>query len=709
MRRLFPLRRALLAFAAAAFMAPGAADAALSCGPGAQTLDWDSAGVGWTAGALSGSYTVGGETLGVAFTGDTNRLINIFGQQTPFKSVDVTGGLSPAQQNLLFVVNYTNTSETLTLTITAGTLGQGVGEIEFTLFDVDTDRATAPFNFQDRITVTGTLGGVSVGNPTFTTSVSNTAAGNVATGINASANNSADANLTIKYSTAVDRIVIVYQAGPNSIADPAQQGMGLHDIGFCPANADYGDAPAGYGAPAHKIVAGVALGAGAPDAEIAAQPNAGASGDDNAGTDDENGVVLPILTQTLAASVTATVQGAGGFLQAWFDWNGDGDFADAGEQVATNLQDNGVGDTNAAAGAITFLVTPPATATTATTYARFRWSTTSGLGSTGLATNGEVEDYAVTIGPFPPPAFCAAGQLLVNQSGNATAVVTGTGVVNATRAVGALSAAGTSPPDPVSAEIDDTGDTLILDLGVMAPQYSTIVLSAGRDGGNQGNTARVTIEASADNVSYTSLGTYGTAVATYPSAAQDVLERSNVLLLTQGTRYLRFRTQDGDDIFIDGVQYSQVCLASATLTALKTVAVYDPGAAGLFAIPGNDVVYTIAVTNAGTGPADSNSVFIVDTLPAEIEFFNGDMDGAGPATGAAYFTQSAGAGLSFTLATDLRYSNAALRPASLAACTYAPVAGYDPAVRHVCFNPKGAMAAGDPDPTFSVQFRARIK
>jgi len=702
------LRRRLLALAAAALLAPGAANAALSCGTGASTLDWDQGAVGWTAGALSGSYTVGGEPMGVAFTGATNRLINIFSQQTPFKSIDVTGGLVPAQQNLLFVVNYTNTGETLTLTITAGTPGQGVGEIEFTLFDVDTDRAAAPFNFQDRITVTGTLGGVGVGNPTFTTSVSNTAAGNVATGVNASANDSGDANLTIKFSTAVDQIVIVYQAGPNSIADPAQQGMGLHDIGFCPVNTDYGDAPAAYGAPAHKIVAGVALGAGAPDAEIAAQPGAGANGDDTAGTDDENGAAIPALVRSIASTVSATVQGAGGFLQAWFDWNGDGDFADAGEQAATNLQDGGVGDTNAAAGAISFVVTPPGTATTSGTFARFRWSTTSGLGPTGGAANGEVEDYAVTVSATAPPS-CPAGQLLINQVGNATAALVGTGVANSANALGALSPAGTTPPDAASAEINDTTDTLTLDLGALVPQNATITLSAARDGGMQGNSARLTIEFSPDNVTYMAGGTYGTAVATYPSLAQDVLERNGVLVASGGARYVRFRTVDGDDIFVDGVEYAQVCIASATLTAQKTVAVYDPSSAGLFAIPGNDVVYTIAVANAGTGAADANSVFIVDTLPAEIEFFNGDMDGAGPATGAAFFTQSGGAGLTFTLATDLLYSNAALRPASLAACTYAPIAGYDPAVRHVCFNPKGAMAAGDPDPAFSVQFRARIK
>jgi len=703
------ITRAIAAILAAAACALAPARAAVSCAAGAQVLDWDSGSVTWPTGSLSNSYTVGLDTIGIAFTGNTNRLLNIFSGQTPYKSVDLTGGLVPTQQNLLFVANFVNTSEQLTLTINAGTAGQGVAEIEFTLFDLDTDQATPPFQFQDQIVVTGTLGGVSVGAPTFTTSSANTASGNIATGLADSANNAGNGNLTIKFATPVDRIVIVYRPGPNSIADPAQQGMSLHDITFCPVNVDYGDAPAGYGAPAHRIVSGVALGSGAPDQETAQQFSAGANGDDLNGVDDENGVTIGALTQSLSGLVTAVVQGAGGFLQAWFDWNGDGDFADAGEQAATNLQDNGVGDTNPAAGTISFLATPPLTATTSQTYARFRWSTTSGLAaSSGAAANGEVEDYAITISSYPPPASCPAGMQLIAQTGNAVSVVTGTGVVNASRALGALAAAGTSPPDPSSAEIDDTADTLVLDLGVLTPQFGSIILSSARDGGGQGNTARVTIELSADNVSYSTIGTYGASPATFVSTTQDVLERNSIIVPSGGARYIRLRTVDGDDIFIDGVQYSQACIAAASLTAIKSVAVHDPSGAGLFATPGRDMVYTITVMNSGSGQADADSVFIVDTLPTQVEFYNADFDGAGPVVGPVEFTQT-GAGLTFASGADLRFSSAAAPPANFASCTYAAAAGYDPAVRHVCFNPKGAMLSGSPTPTFSVRFRTRIK
>lgn len=156
---------------------------------------------------------------------------------------------------------------------------------------------------------------------------------------------------------------------------------------------DYSDAPASYGTPSHTIVTGIQLGTIAPDSEVAAQPNAAANGDGA----DEDGITLPTLTQGQSATITATVTGAGGYLQGWIDFNDDGDFADAGEQVASNIQDNVAGDTNNTAGTIAFNINVPNNAATTQTYARFRWSTMMGLNATTAATNGEVEDYTLTI------------------------------------------------------------------------------------------------------------------------------------------------------------------------------------------------------------------------------------------------------------------------------------------------------------------------
>ena len=109
---------------------------------------------------------------------------------------------------------------------------------------------------------------------------------------------------------------------------------------------DFGDAPASYGNPRHDILAGFRLGA-TVTAESGPYNHATAAAD--AGDD---GVTIGTLRQTKTATATITVAGAAGRLQAWLDWNLDGDFLDAGEQVALNVGDNLAGDTNAAAGTI---------------------------------------------------------------------------------------------------------------------------------------------------------------------------------------------------------------------------------------------------------------------------------------------------------------------------------------------------------------------
>ncbi len=205
-------------------------------------------------------------------------------------------------------------------------------------------------------------------------------------------------------------------AGLTAIS-PATDGE-VEDYGITirtPPDADRGDAPASYGDPQH-IIEGpgapeIYLGSVAPDIDLIAQNNATASGDDLDGNDDENGVVLPTLYLGGLAEITVTVNDLGSppqksaYLQAFIDFNGDGTFLQAGEQVATNLQDGDAldkdGSTN---GSIRFEVAVPAGATTLPTFARFRWSTDT-TGQT-IAFDGEVEDYTLTISSDPPPFLC---------------------------------------------------------------------------------------------------------------------------------------------------------------------------------------------------------------------------------------------------------------------------------------------------------------
>ena len=156
---------------------------------------------------------------------------------------------------------------------------------------------------------------------------------------------------------------------------------------------DFGDAPDGYGTLSatigarHTIVAGRSLGP-TVDGESDGQPTANADGDDSHALDDEDGVALqPILVPDTTGIVTVHGGPSGGKLDAWIDFNGNGVFEHTGEHL--------FGGTSASLAPgwnppLTFNV--PAGADTGTTYARFRLSISGGLGPTGEADDGEVED-----------------------------------------------------------------------------------------------------------------------------------------------------------------------------------------------------------------------------------------------------------------------------------------------------------------------------
>jgi hypothetical protein len=186
-----------------------------------------------------------------------------------------------------------------------------------------------------------------------------------------------------------------------------------------------------------------------------------------------------------------------------------------------------------------------------------------------------------------------------------------------------------------------------------------------------------------------------------------------------GQTFARFRwsTQTGLDPAVltghDGEveDYATTVLGVPILATTKTSAIYAPTSFAPYFIPANDVIYTITTANTGLAATDSNSIFALDSLPPEVEVYVGDFDGGGPATGTILFTTQNGAALTYTAGTDLKFSNAATAPASFASCTYAPgvANAYDPAIRYICVNPKGALAAGSPAPGYTIQFRARIR
>jgi hypothetical protein len=191
---------------------------------------------------------------------------------------------------------------------------------------------------------------------------------------------------------------------------------------------DYGDAPAPYptgrhSGPVHNGV-GPRLGA-LRDKEPDGQPSASADGE---GADDD-GVTFDSLQAGVAGAVIVNVQNApaGARIDAWIDFNGDGNWGDAGEHV--------LGTATVVDGDNAFTFAVPAEAAVGITFARVRISSAGGLGPQSVALDGEVEDYQLTIeGPATSAAqFRSGGSNGTGLQGNlaiATADFDGDGDVD---------------------------------------------------------------------------------------------------------------------------------------------------------------------------------------------------------------------------------------------------------------------------------------
>ncbi len=146
----------------------------------------------------------------------------------------------------------------------------------------------------------------------------------------------------------------------------------------------------------HKIVAGVYLGLKV-DPEPDGQPGTGADCDDYdcvwiSQGDDEEGF-LPSYVQQGEVVPFTIISSVPGFLDAWIDFNKDGDWGEPVEHIYSNKQVSG-------STPLTFTV--PDDATMGVTYARFRFRTSpASIGYDGLVADGEVEDYKIFIEGCP--------------------------------------------------------------------------------------------------------------------------------------------------------------------------------------------------------------------------------------------------------------------------------------------------------------------
>jgi hypothetical protein len=211
---------------------------------------------------------------------------------------------------------------------------------------------------------------------------------------------------------------VTHSGGTLNTDDPDTAAPNDATVTLLALDFDFGDAPdptfptllSASGA-RHFIPEGGAtlyLGSVAPDAEGDGQPNGAATGDNIAGTNDEDGVILPAGFISGQSATVSVIASAAGKVDAWIDWNRDGDWNDSGDQIMTNLA--------VSAGTNVLAVSVPVITTGGTSSARFRLSSAGNLAPTGQADDGEVEDYEVNLVATVPPAITCPGDITTNSA-----------------------------------------------------------------------------------------------------------------------------------------------------------------------------------------------------------------------------------------------------------------------------------------------------
>ncbi|MCE7937786.1 MAG: DUF11 domain-containing protein, partial [Chloroflexi bacterium CFX6] len=432
---------------------------------------------------------------------------------------------------------------------------------------------------------------------------------------------------------------------------------------------DYGDAPydnltdlypvdaaaidANGGNPAdagrHVIVPGLYLGARV-DAELDGQPNLPASGDDvNPALDDEDGVTFPdyigtpalpsgILTpgrtSTLTISVTvpdlpSTVGPDTAYLNAWIDFNGDGDWNDAGEQVALN-----VARTSPGTPTISLAVAVPAGATPGTTHARFRLSFEDDLAPTGTAYSGEVEDYQVQILPTPVKSIAATSEAHTTGSNLTIGEIVRYRLV-AGVPEGSMNAFQIQDRLPAGLKFLDDGTAKVALVADGAGISSSTLMGAGLSVvGDQSSVGTVTPTFVLPGGAITggpfvdgtdpifNLGNL-TNADTDSDVEYVVIEFNALVLNVVGNQSTGTRNNDFDVRFNDGADnpaYDErsnvvvVVLVEPQLEVLKDLVTPVPSPLG----PGQTIVYEIKLRHTGSSTATAFDVRLTDPLPSSL-------------------------------------------------------------------------------------------
>jgi uncharacterized repeat protein (TIGR01451 family) len=195
--------------------------------------------------------------------------------------------------------------------------------------------------------------------------------------------------------------------------------------------------------------------------------------------------------------------------------------------------------------------------------------------------------------------------------------------------------------------------------------------------------------------------------------------------LVGGETYLRLRlttdasvttsTPTGSAVDGEAENYQLVITGLPSLIISKAVQTYSDPVNLLTspkAIPCEELTYTVAVSNSGTGTADDIS--ITDTIPANMDLILNDINpGAGPVAFIDGTAPNVPSGLTYSFITldDLTDSLDFSIDGTDWSYAPTPVGGIDNAVRHIRIRPTGSFsgASGGNNAVFSIEFKVKIQ
>ena len=378
-------------------------------------FDWDQ--FTYPESALQADFTnvaESGVDIGFDISGDTGQITELL------DNMDYSGEQTDLEDSFVNRVDLSEKTQTITVTIN---FSKPVSNLNFVVHDIDRQSTTLLiwnlYNYIDQLQFSGlSSDGSTIIYPQFSNAGKCVAiVDNKVRGIGGSAddqdcqagnnNGTSFGDVTVYFPQEISQLSYVYGSmtgeGYRVYSNTVSQVVAFSDFAF-EAVWDYGDLPesyatTGYSAARHLTSsdATLYLGAVAPDDEFDGHATLSADGDNASGVDEEAFSQFPTLSTSMSEYVLnvplVNNSGMDASLFGWIDFNDDGQFS-ADEQASALVAD---AETTAVLTWSGFTLLAPDS-----TYMRLRLTCDpAGINaenSSGSAPDGEVEDYAITVG-----------------------------------------------------------------------------------------------------------------------------------------------------------------------------------------------------------------------------------------------------------------------------------------------------------------------